>query len=147
MITSSSQECCGHGWRQGLLSAQDARLYVRNIWPGDIASMRETRRFAETTHGSMGVGLGGLAVVLNPRPRARFPASLGGFSAWVALALPSSGLIRCLTVCRVLHASSAPSSSYPARPPLKALIHGSDDMERYLWTPQKSAPMPRPWRN
>jgi CubicO group peptidase (beta-lactamase class C family) len=91
----------------GLISPKTLDFMMRNHLPGDIASMGPAS-FAEQPMEGMGFGLGG-AVVLNPG-RVRVPSSLGDFS-WGGMASTFTQL--------------APSSSYPARPQLKALIHGA----------------------
>ncbi|UWQ34653.1 beta-lactamase family protein [Leisingera sp. M527] len=104
-----------------IISSQTADFMMQNHLTGDIASMGP-QSFAEQPMEGMGFGLGG-AVVLNPA-RARCPGSVGDFS-WGGIASTFFWLDRQLDVSVVFLTQLAPSSSYPARPELKALIHGA----------------------
>ena len=105
----------------GLLSPKTLDFMMRNHLPGDIASMGPAS-FAEQPMEGMGFGLGG-AVVLNPG-RVRVPSSLGDFS-WGGMASTFFWIDPVLDLSVVFFTQLAPSSSYPARPQLKALIHGA----------------------
>ncbi|MCF6429510.1 serine hydrolase domain-containing protein [Leisingera sp. MMG026] len=108
--------------RNGLIiSPQTADFMMQNHLTGDIASMGP-QSFAEQPMEGMGFGLGG-AVVLSPA-RARCPGSVGDFS-WGGIASTFFWLDRQLDMSVVFLTQLAPSSSYPARPELKALIHGA----------------------
>ncbi|MFK7838657.1 MAG: serine hydrolase domain-containing protein [Sulfitobacter sp.] len=106
---------------QGLLSPATLSFMMRNHLPGDIASMGP-QSFAEQPMEGMGFGLGG-AVVLDPG-RARSPGSVGDFS-WGGMASTFFWVdpVRDLSV--VFFTQLSPSSSYPARPQLKQLLHGA----------------------
>ncbi|UWQ30936.1 serine hydrolase [Leisingera sp. M523] len=104
-----------------IINSQTADFMMQNHLTGDIASMGP-QSFAEQPMEGMGFGLGG-AVVLNPA-RARCPGSVGDFS-WGGIASTFFWLDRQLDVSVVFLTQLAPSSSYPARPELKALIHGA----------------------
>ena len=105
----------------GLISPKTLDFMMRNHLPGDIASMGPAS-FAEQPMEGMGFGLGG-AVVLNPG-RVRVPSSLGDFS-WGGMASTFFWVDPGLDLSVVFFTQLAPSSSYPARPQLKALIHGA----------------------
>ena len=94
---------------------------MRNHLPGDIASMGP-QSFAEQPMEGMGFGLGG-AVVLDPG-RARCPGSVGDFS-WGGMASTFFWMDPVQDMSVVFFTQLAPSSSYPARPQLKALVHGA----------------------
>lgn len=111
------------GARKGvrLLSPQTVDFMMRNHLPGDIASMGP-ESFAEQPMDGMGFGLGG-AVVLDPG-RARCPGSVGDFS-WGGMASTFFWIDPVLDLSVVFFTQLSPSSSYPARPQLKALVHGA----------------------
>ncbi|AAV95236.1 beta-lactamase family protein [Ruegeria pomeroyi] len=94
---------------------------MRNHLPGDIASMGP-QSFAEQPMDGMGFGLGG-AVVLDPA-RARTPGSIGDFS-WGGMASTFFWLDRVNDLTVVFFTQLSPSSAYPSRSELKALIHGA----------------------
>lgn len=104
-----------------LLSPKTVEFMFRNHLPGDIASMGP-KSFAEQPMEGMGFGLGG-AVVLNPA-RARSPGSVGDFS-WGGIASTFFWIDRALDLSVVFFTQLSPSSSYSARPELKALVHGA----------------------
>ena len=104
-----------------LLSPKTLDFMMRNHLPGDIASMGP-QSFAEQPMEGMGFGLGG-AVVLDPA-RARCPGSVGDFS-WGGIASTFFWIDRQLDMSVVFLTQLAPSSSYPSRPELKALVHGA----------------------
>ena len=104
-----------------LLSPGTVDFMMRNHLPGEIASMGP-QSFAEQPMEGMGFGLGG-AVVLDPA-RARSPGNVGDFS-WGGMASTFFWIDRALDLCVVFFTQLAPSSSYPARSQLKALVHGA----------------------
>ena len=104
-----------------IISPQTADFMMRNHLSGDIASMGPVS-FAEQPMEGMGFGLGG-AVVLDPA-RARCPGTAGDFS-WGGIASTFFWIDRTLDLSVVFLTQLAPSSSYPSRPELKALVHGA----------------------
>lgn len=106
---------------KGLISPQTLSFMMRNHLNGDIASMGPSS-FAEQPMEGMGFGIGG-AVVLDPG-RARVPGSVGDFS-WGGMASTFFWVDRTLDLSVVFFTQLAPSSSYPARSQLKALVHGA----------------------
>ncbi|AHD09588.1 serine hydrolase domain-containing protein [Phaeobacter gallaeciensis] len=104
-----------------LISPQIVDFMCQNHLPGDIASMGP-QSFAEQPMDGMGFGLGG-AVVLDPA-RARCPGSVGDFS-WGGMASTFFWVDPVLDVSVVFFTQLAPSSSYPSRAELKALVHGA----------------------
>jgi CubicO group peptidase (beta-lactamase class C family) len=106
---------------QGLVSPKTLAFMMRNHLPGDIASMGP-QSFAEQPMEGMGFGLGG-AVVLDPG-RARAPGSVGDFS-WGGMASTFFWVDPVEDLSVVFFTQLSPSSSYPARPQLKALVHGA----------------------
>lgn len=109
---------CGDGF---IISPQTADFMMRNHLPGDIASMGP-QSFAEQPMEGMGFGLGG-AVVLDPG-RARCPGSVGDFS-WGGMASTFFWVDPVLDLSVVFFTQLSPSSSYPSRAELKALVHGA----------------------
>ena len=106
---------------QGLISPATLEFMMRNHLPGDIASMGP-QSFAEQPMEGMGFGIGG-AVVLDPG-RARSPGSVGDFS-WGGMASTFFWVDPVNDLSVVFFTQLSPSSSYPARPQLKALVHGA----------------------
>jgi CubicO group peptidase (beta-lactamase class C family) len=104
-----------------LLSPQTVAFMRRNHLRGDIASMGPAS-FAEQPMEGMGFGLGG-SVVLEPG-RTRVPSSVGDFS-WGGMASTFFWTDPVLDLSVVFFTQLSPSSSYPARAELKALIHGA----------------------
>jgi CubicO group peptidase (beta-lactamase class C family) len=104
-----------------IISPQTVDFMVRNHLSGDIASMGP-QSFAEQPMEGMGFGLGG-AVVLDPA-RARCPGSPGDFS-WGGMASTFFWVDPVLDLSVVFFTQLAPSSSYPSRAELKALVHGA----------------------
>ncbi|WP_425046358.1 serine hydrolase domain-containing protein [Primorskyibacter sp. S87] len=104
-----------------LLSPRTIDFMMRNHLPGDIASMGP-QSFAEQPMEGMGFGLGG-AVLLDPA-RMRTPGSVGDFS-WGGMASTFFWVDRELDLSVVFFTQLSPSSSYPSRSELKALIHGA----------------------
>lgn len=106
---------------QHLIGPKTLSFMMRNHLPGDIASMGP-QSFAEQPMEGMGFGLGG-AVVLDPG-RSRNAGSVGDFS-WGGMASTFFWLDRVEDMTVVFFTQLSPSSSYPARSELKALIHGA----------------------
>ncbi len=104
-----------------LLSPQTVDFMRQNHLPGDIADMGPSS-FAEQPMEGMGFGLGG-SVVRNPG-RVGCPASVGDFS-WGGMASTFFWTDPILDLSVVFFTQLSPSSSYPARPQLKALVHGA----------------------
>ncbi|GLO70443.1 serine hydrolase [Phaeobacter inhibens] len=104
-----------------LISPQIIDFMCQNHLPGDIASMGP-QSFAEQPMEGMGFGLGG-AVVLDPA-RARCLGSVGDFS-WGGMASTFFWVDPVLDLSVVFFTQLAPSSSYPSRAELKALVHGA----------------------
>lgn len=104
-----------------LLSPSTVNFMMRNHLPGDIASMG-AKSFAEQPMEGMGFGLGG-SVVLDPA-RVGVVGSVGDYS-WGGMASTFFWIDRELDMSVVFFTQLAPSSSYPARAELKALIHGA----------------------
>lgn len=93
----------------------------RNHLPGDIASMGPDS-FAEQPMEGVGFGIGG-SVMLDPG-RARTPGTVGDFS-WGGIASTFFWIDPVMDLSVVFFTQLSPSSSYPARPQLKALVHGA----------------------
>jgi CubicO group peptidase (beta-lactamase class C family) len=104
-----------------LLSPKTIDFMMRNHLPGDIASMG-AKSFAEQPMEGMGFGIGG-SVVLDPG-RVGVPGSVGDFS-WGGMASTGFWIDRALDLSVVFFTQLSPSSSYPSRAELKALIHGA----------------------
>lgn len=94
---------------------------MRNHLPGDIASMGP-QSFAEQPMEGMGFGLGG-AVVLEPG-RYRTPSSIGDFG-WGGMASTYFWVDPVQDLSAVFFTQLSPSSSYPARSELRALVHAA----------------------
>ncbi|MEQ6250866.1 serine hydrolase domain-containing protein [Sulfitobacter sp. HNIBRBA3233] len=105
----------------GIIGPKTLDFMMRNHLPGEIASMGP-QSFAEQPMEGMGFGLGG-AVLLNPG-RARAPGSIGDFS-WGGMASTFFWVDPVLDISAVFFTQLIPSSAYPARPQLKALVHGA----------------------
>lgn len=106
---------------KGILSPHTLRFMMNNHLAGDIASMGP-QSFAEQPMDGMGFGIGG-AVVLDPS-RARVPGSVGDFS-WGGMASTFFWVDPVHDLSVIFFTQLAPSSSYPSRSQLKALIHGA----------------------
>ncbi|MEP4196198.1 MAG: serine hydrolase domain-containing protein [Aliishimia sp.] len=104
-----------------LLSPKTVEFMTANHLPGDIASMGP-KSFAELPMDGMGFGIGG-AMVLNSA-LARAPGSLGDFG-WGGMASTYFWIDPVLDLTAVFFTQLSPSSSYPGRPQLKALVHGA----------------------
>lgn len=105
----------------GLIGPKTLDFMMRNHLGGDIASMGP-RSFAEQPMEGMGFGLGG-AVLLDPG-RARAPGSVGDFS-WGGMASTAFWIDPVFDLSVIFFTQLIPSSAYPARPQLRALIHGA----------------------
>jgi len=105
----------------GLIGLKTLDFMMRNHLGGDIASMGP-RSFAEQPMEGMGFGLGG-AVLLDPG-RARAPGSVGDFS-WGGMASTFFWIDPVYDISALFFTQLIPSSAYPARPQLKALVHGA----------------------
>jgi CubicO group peptidase (beta-lactamase class C family) len=106
---------------QRLLSPLTVDFMRQNHLPGDIADMGPSS-FAEQPMEGMGFGLGG-SVVRNPG-RVGCPANVGDFS-WGGMASTFFWIDPVLDLSVVFFTQLSPSSSYPARAQLKALVHGA----------------------
>ncbi|PJE36767.1 serine hydrolase [Pseudooceanicola lipolyticus] len=104
-----------------LLSPKTVEFMMRNHLPGDIASMGP-QSFAEQPMVGTGFGLGG-SVVLDPG-RVHVPGSVGDFS-WGGMASTFFWIDPVLDLSVVFLTQLSPSSSYPCRSELKALVHGA----------------------
>ena len=104
-----------------LLSANTVDFMTRNHLAGDIASMGPAS-FAELPMNGMGFGIGG-AMVLDPA-LARTPGSIGDFG-WGGMASTYFWIDPVLEMTVIFFTQLSPSSSYPGRPQLKALVHGA----------------------
>lgn len=104
-----------------ILSPKTVEFMRRNHLGGDIASMGP-ESFAEQPMEGMGFGIGG-SVVLDPA-RTRMPGSVGDYS-WGGMASTYFWIDPVHDLSVVFLTQLSPSSSYPARPELKALVHGA----------------------
>lgn len=104
-----------------ILSPNTLAFMRRNHLKGDIASMGPAS-FAEQPMEGMGFGLGG-SVVLDPA-RSRVPGSIGDFS-WGGMASTFFWTDPVLDLSVVFLTQLSPSSSYPSRAELKALVHAA----------------------
>ncbi|GAA6164650.1 serine hydrolase domain-containing protein [Pelagimonas sp. KU-00592-HH] len=121
MAFAEMLRCGGALGEARLLSPATVDFMMSNHLPGDIASMGP-RSFAEQPMEGMGFGIGG-AVVLDPA-RARTPGSVGDFS-WGGMASTFFWIDRAQEMSVVFFTQLSPSSSYPSRAELKALVHGA----------------------
>lgn len=112
-----------HGAHNGarILSTSTARFMMQNFLPGDIASMG-TKSFAEMPMDGIGFGIGG-SVVLDSA-RCRMPGHVGDFS-WGGIASTIFWVDPVADLTCIFLTQLTPSSSYPSRPELKALVHGA----------------------
>ncbi len=104
-----------------LLSPLTVAFMCRNHLKGEISSMGPSS-FAEMPMDGMGFGLGG-AVVLNPA-RTRTVGSVGDFG-WGGLASTNFWTDPEQHLTCVFFTQLIPSSSYPSRAELKALVHAA----------------------
>lgn len=105
----------------GILSPKTMAYMMRNHLAGDIASMGP-QSFAEQPMEGMGFGLGG-SVLLEPG-RARSIGSVGEYG-WGGMASTFFWVDPVEQLSVVFFTQLAPSSSYPSRSQLKALVHGA----------------------
>ncbi|SDW41867.1 CubicO group peptidase, beta-lactamase class C family [Ruegeria halocynthiae] len=111
----------GTGKGARLLGQKTVEFMFYNHLPGDIASMGP-QSFAEQPMDGTGFGIGG-AVVLNPA-RARCPGSVGDFG-WGGMASTYFWIDPVNHLSTVFFTQLSPSSSYPSRAELKALVHSA----------------------
>lgn len=111
----------GQAGTHRVLSPATLAFMMRNHLPGDIASMGPTS-FAEQPMNGVGFGIGG-SVALNPA-RAGTPGSVGDFS-WGGMASTFFWVDPVHDLAVVFFTQLSPSSSYPSRAELKALIHAA----------------------
>lgn len=111
----------GRGPDGPLISPSTASFMMANHIPGDIASLGPSS-FAEQPMHGVGFSLAG-AVVLDPA-RSRVPGSVGDFS-WGGMASTFFWIDHVHDFSAVMFTQLSPSSSYPARAELKALLHGA----------------------
>lgn len=104
-----------------LLSPATLAFMRRNHLSGDIASMGPSS-FAETPTAGIGFGIGG-SVALDPA-LAGAPGNVGDFS-WGGIASTVFWLDPVFDLTAIFLTQLTPSSSYPARPQLRALVHGA----------------------
>ena len=104
-----------------LLGPRTLAFMRRNHMPGDIASMG-AETFSEMPMSGMGFGIGG-GVVLDPA-LARSPGSVGDFG-WGGMASTYFWTDPVEELTAVFFTQLVPSSSYPSRAELKALVHGA----------------------
>ena len=106
---------------KGLVSPSTLAFMMRNHLDGDIASMGPSS-FAEQPMRGMGFGIGG-AVILDPA-RAGVPGSVGDFS-WGGMASTFFWIDPVHDLSVIFFTQLSPSSAYPSRAQLKALVHGA----------------------
>jgi len=104
-----------------LLSPKTVAFMMSNHLPGDIASMGPSS-FAEMPTEGVGFGLGG-AVFTSPA-RSRTLGSVGDFG-WGGMASTYFWVDPVNELSVIFFTQLSPSSSYPNRPQLKALVHGA----------------------
>lgn len=104
-----------------ILSPATLEFMRRNHLPGDIASMGATS-FAEQPMEGVGFGLG-WSIMLEPA-LAKTPGSVGDLS-WGGIASTFFWIDPLRDITCIFFTQLAPSSSYPLRPQLKALVHGA----------------------
>lgn len=104
-----------------LLSPRTLAFMRRNHLTGDIASMGPSS-FAEMPMSGVGFGLGG-SVLLNPA-LACTPGSVGEF-AWGGMASTNFWTDPVEDLTCIFFTQLVPSSSYPNRAELKALVHAA----------------------
>lgn len=109
-----------HG-KARLIGPRTLAFMRRNQLSGDIASMG-AETFSEMPMTGMGFGIGG-GVVLDPG-RARSPGSVGDFG-WGGMASTYFWTDPVEDMSVVFFTQLVPSSSYPSRAELKALVHGA----------------------
>ena len=105
----------------GIVGPKTLKFMMRNHLRGDIADMGPSS-FAEQPMDGMGFGIGG-AVVLDPG-RARCPGHVGDFS-WGGMASTFFWIDPVADLSVLFFTQLIPSSAYPVRSELKALVHGA----------------------
>lgn len=105
----------------GIIAPRTLSFMMRNHLGCEIAAMGPSS-FAEQPMEGMGFGIGG-AIVLDPA-RARAPGNIGDFS-WGGMASTFFWVDPVEDLSVVFFTQLIPSSAYPARPQLKALVHGA----------------------
>ncbi len=105
----------------GIIGPKTLKFMMRNHLRGEIADMGPSS-FAEQPMEGMGFGIGG-AVVLDPA-RARCPGHVGDFS-WGGMASTFFWIDPVADLSVLFFTQLIPSSAYPARSELKALVHGA----------------------
>ncbi len=108
----------GHVGRDRLISTEMARSMRANHLPGEIADMGPTS-FAEQPMKGMGFGFGGS--ILLDQKRAQTAGSIGDFS-WGGIASTFFWIDPKQNLSVVFFTQLLPSSAYPARAELKALV-------------------------
>ena len=121
MCFAEMLRCRGKHKTGQLLAPQTVDFMMQNHLACDIASMGP-QSFAEQPMEGMGFGLGG-SVVLDPA-RTRCAGSIGDFG-WGGMASTFFWVDQKLDLTVVFFTQLSPSSSYPARAELKALIHAA----------------------
>lgn len=111
----------GDGSGHRILSPKTLQFMMSNHLRGDVADMGSPS-FAEQPMVGTGFGIGG-SVSLNPC-RTGVVGSVGDF-AWGGMASTSYWVDPVLQMSVVFFTQLAPSSSYPSRAQLRALIHGA----------------------
>ena len=104
-----------------LLAPKTVEVMTANALPGDIASMGQPV-FSEVPFDGIGFGLG-VAVTLDPA-RAKTLGSRGDFG-WGGMASTVFWVDPALELCTVFLTQLIPSSSYPLRKELRALVYSS----------------------
>jgi CubicO group peptidase (beta-lactamase class C family) len=104
-----------------LLAPKTVEVMTSNALPGDIASMGQPV-FSEVPFDGIGFGLG-VAVTLDPA-RAKTLGSRGDFG-WGGLASTVFWVDPALELCTIFLTQLIPSSAYPLRKELRALVYSS----------------------
>ncbi len=104
-----------------LLAPKTVEVMTSNALPGDIASMGQPV-FSEVPFDGIGFGLG-VAVTLDPA-RAKTLGSRGDFG-WGGMASTVFWVDPALELCTIFLTQLIPSSSYPIRKELRALVYSS----------------------
>ena len=111
----------GAGGGTRLLAPKTVEVMTSNALPGDIASMGQPV-FSEVPFDGIGFGLG-VAVTLDPA-RAKTLGSRGDFG-WGGMASTVFWVDPALELATVFLTQLVPSSSYPLRKELRALVYSS----------------------
>ena len=111
----------GQGPNEKIISKSTAKFMLANHLQGDIASLGTTS-FAEQPMDGVGFSLAG-AVIIDPA-LSTVPGSIGDFS-WGGIASTFFWVDPINHLSVVMFTQLAPSSSYPVRAELKALVHGA----------------------